>query len=99
MDGLRDFLNKLSKKGFVHVLFYIEEKGSLHYNEIQRYLVDEEKVVERASVTIIVNGLTAMGLLDRKVEIDTKPVRTTYSLSRKGQALLRHLKEIQHEKG
>ena len=47
-----------------------------------------------ASVTIILNGLTNLGLLDRTVT-DTRPIRTSYQVSKAGYHIIKSLKELE----
>lgn len=90
----RGFLNEMSKKGFYEVLEYIDETGSMHYNDVLRYAFEHKLVKSRASITIILNGLTNLGLLERTVE-NTRPMRTTYRLTKKGKTMLTLMKEIE----
>ncbi|TSA18094.1 MAG: hypothetical protein D4R72_02810 [Nitrosopumilales archaeon] len=84
----------MSKKGFYEVLNYIHEKKSVHYNEVLRYVIDKKIVDSRASVTIILNGLTNLGLLERTVT-DTRPIRTSYQVSKTGHYIIKNLKELE----
>jgi DNA-binding HxlR family transcriptional regulator len=86
----------MSKKGFHDILTRIEEVGNMHYNDVLRYAFDRKIVRSRASITIILNGLTSMELLERTV-IDSRPVRTSYKVSRKGKNILHYIKEIEDE--
>jgi len=87
----------MSKKGFQEILFHIDKVGSMHYNEVLRYAFEQHLIESRASVTTMLNSLTGMGLLDRTVMTNTKPIRTTYKLSKKGRNILHHLREIETE--
>ncbi len=84
----------MSKKGFYEVFNYIHEKKSVHYNEVLRHALDKKIVDSRASITIILNGLTNLGLLDRTVT-DTRPIRTSYQVSKTGHHVIRSLKELE----
>ncbi len=84
----------MSKKGFYEVFNYIYEKKSVHYNEVLRHALDKKIVDSRASITIILNGLTNLGLLDRTVS-DTRPIRTSYELSKTGHHVIKSLKELE----
>ncbi len=55
---------------------------------------DKKIVDSRASVTIILNGLTNLGLLDRTVT-DTRPIRTSYQVSKTGNHIIKSLKELE----
>jgi DNA-binding HxlR family transcriptional regulator len=84
----------MSKKGFYDILKYIEEKKNVHYNDVLRYALDKKIVDSRASITIILNGLTNLGLLERTVT-DTRPIRTNYSVSKKGHNVIRNIKDLE----
>jgi DNA-binding HxlR family transcriptional regulator len=88
------FFRKMSKKGFYEVFNYIHEKKSVHYNEVLKHVLDKKIVDSRASVTIILNGLTNLGLLERTV-IDTRPIRTSYQISKSGYHIIKNLKELE----
>lgn len=84
------FMKKMSKKGFYEVLEHVKENPDVHYNDVLRYAFDRKIIDSRASVTIILNGLTDIGLLERSVS-DTRPIRTTYRLSKKGETVLKQI--------
>lgn len=84
----------MSKKGFLEVLEYVRDNEGVHYNEVLRHAFDKKIVDSRASVTIILNGLTDLGLLERAVT-NTRPIRTTYKISRKGGLVINKLKELE----
>lgn len=86
-------LRMLSKKGFLDTLSHINDKKQLHYNELQKYLMKKKVVTSQASVTIILNGLTNLKLLDRTV-IDGKPPRTSYSVTKLGKTVLNQLNNL-----
>jgi DNA-binding HxlR family transcriptional regulator len=86
----------MSKKGFYEILKHIGEVGNMHYNEVLRYAFDRKIVRSRASITIILNSLTSMGLLERAV-IDSKPIRTSYKISKRGKNILDHLRDVEGE--
>lgn len=88
------FLRKMSKKGFYEILKYVEEKKSVRYNEVLRYALDKKIVESRASVTIILNGLTNLGLLERTL-IDSRPIRTNYKVSKNGHYIIKNLNELE----
>lgn len=90
----REFLNEMSKRGFYDVLARIDEVGSMHYNDVLKFAFERKLVESRASITIILNGLTDLGLLERTVE-NTRPMRTTYHVSKKGKIILSLMKEIE----
>lgn len=84
----------MSKKGFYDVLQYLKENEGMHYNDILRYLLENKIVNSRASVTIILNGLTDLELLERNVSQE-RPIRTTYKISKKGNIIIKHMKELE----
>ena len=87
------FLRQLSKKGFYDVLVHVKDNPDVHYNEVLKHSLEKRVVGGRASITIILNGLTDMGLLDRVISQD-RPIRTTYNITEKGNKVLKHFKEL-----
>lgn len=83
----------LSNKGFYDILRHVKKNENVHYNDILRHSLEKKIVGGRASITIILNGLTDLGLLERTVS-QTRPIRTTYKISEKGNKALKHLKEL-----
>lgn len=84
----------MSKKGFYDILMYVKDNEGIHYNEVLKYAFDRKIVESRASITIILNGLTDLGLLERSVT-PSRPIRTTYKISKKGSHIINKLKEIE----
>ena len=89
-----DLLRKMSKKGFYETLEFVCEKGSVHYAEILKHNLENHIVQSRATVTLIVRGLSKMGLIKRMV-MDSRPIRTIYQPTEKGLKLLRHLQDME----
>ena len=87
-------LRMLSKKGFYDILRHVKENPGVRYNEVLRHSLEKEIVGGRASITIILNGLTDLGLLERTTS-QTRPIRTTYKITEKGNKVLKHLKELE----
>jgi DNA-binding HxlR family transcriptional regulator len=87
-------LRKLSKKGFYDALLFIKSKGTVHYAEVLDYCMKNRVVDSRATVTIVLNGLTDLGLVNRMVS-QTRPVRTSYQLTEKGKKILEYLEKIE----
>ena len=87
-------MKRMSKKGFVEVLEFVRDNEGVHYNDVLRHTFDKKIVDSRASVTIILNGLTDLGLLERNVT-NTRPIRTTYNVSKKGQSVIRSLRDLE----
>lgn len=84
----------MSKKGFYHILNHINENENVHYNDVLKYSMDKKIIGSRASVTIILNGLTDLGLLERTVS-QTRPLRTTYNVSKKGRTAIKNLQDLE----
>jgi len=84
----------MSRKGFYEILNYVLEHENIHYNEVLKHCLKEKILDGRASVTIILNGLTEMNLLERQVS-QTRPIRTTYRVSKKGKTVIKHLKDLE----
>lgn len=87
-------LRKMSKKGFYETLELVCERGSVHYSEILKYDLENKIVKSRATVTLILRGLSKMSLIKRTV-VDSRPVRTVYEPTAKGLKLSQLLKEIE----
>ena len=87
-------LRKMSKKGFFETLEFVCGKGSAHYGEILKHDLENNIVQSRATVTLVVRGLSNMELIKRTV-MDTRPIRTVYRPTEKGLKLLKYLKEIE----
>lgn len=93
-DDFLIFLRMMSKKGFYDILKHIKKHKSAHYNDVLNYAIDNSVVSSKASITIILNGLTNLGLLERTVT-DERPIRTSYSLSKDGEKILYKLNDLQ----
>ncbi|MGD6934234.1 MAG: winged helix-turn-helix transcriptional regulator [Candidatus Bathyarchaeia archaeon] len=65
----------------------------MHYSEIFDYGLNTPIVESRATVTLSVRNLTAMGLIKRSI-VDAKPIRTVYQPTEKGKNLLEYLQAI-----
>jgi len=89
-----DLLRKMSKKGFYETLEFVCEKESVHYAEILKHDLENRIVQSRATVTLIVRGLSKMNLIKRTV-MDSRPIRTLYQPTEKGLKLLRHLQDVE----
>jgi len=84
----------MSKKGFYEILNHMIEHENIHYNDVLKHCLEKRIADSRASVTIILNGLTELDILKREVS-QTRPIRTTYKVSKKGKTILKHLKELE----
>lgn len=87
----------MSKKGYVQTLLYLESKSPQYYNDILHYLEDEKIITSRASVAAVLNNLSEMRLLDRQELTNTRPMRTRYTISKKGKAILDYFRQIEAE--
>jgi len=88
------FLRMMSKKGFFIVLKYVKEQENISYNKVLKHAMDKKIVESGASITIILNGLTNLGLLERSV-LDTRPIRTNYRVTRNGQEVIKKFMELE----
>ncbi|MDG6996948.1 MAG: winged helix-turn-helix transcriptional regulator [Nitrososphaerota archaeon] len=86
----------MSKKGFYPLLLYINERGQVGYNDTLKHALANKIVDSRSTVTVVLNTLTDMKIVDRTVSAD-RPIRTTYRLSKKGRNILPMLRQIQRE--
>lgn len=91
---MASLLRKMSKKGYYETLSFICQKESVHYAEILDYALKNAIVQSRATVTLIVRNLAALGLIKRTI-VDSRPIRTVYQPTEKGQKLLKHLRAIE----
>jgi DNA-binding HxlR family transcriptional regulator len=66
----------------------------VHYAEILDYDLKNAFVKSRATVTLIVRNLATLALIKRTV-VDSRPVRTVYQPTEKGQKLLRLLQAME----
>lgn len=89
-------LRDLSLKGVYPVLQFIDKHDDSHYSEIVQYALKEKLIESRSQVDVILRSLTELKLLQRSVR-NERPVRTTYSLTKKGKAILHHLGQIEKE--
>jgi DNA-binding HxlR family transcriptional regulator len=89
-------LRKLSKKGFYEVLEFVSIDQESYYNEILKHCQSSKIVNSRSQVTVIVNGLTDLDLLQRRTA-DRRPVRTIYTTTDKGDRVLSALESIREE--
>lgn len=74
----------MSKKGFLDTLLYLESESPQYYNDILHYLQDSKIIRSRASVAGVLNNLSDLGLVERQEIVNTRPMRTRYTISKKG---------------
>ena len=89
-DNFRNFLKMVARNGFLEILTYINKNSNSRYGEIHRFAKSNKIVKSQASITIILNGLVDLGLVDRNV-VNGKPPRTAYSINKMGRSVLRKL--------
>jgi DNA-binding HxlR family transcriptional regulator len=89
----RDTLAKLFKKGVVDVLLFIDQRGSIRFNDVRKFCLNNHIVQSRGTVTIIIRNLTDMKLIKRKVKT-TRPIQTIYETTELGREIAAHLKSI-----
>lgn len=87
----------MGKKGFPEVLAHIDAHGPLYYNDILEFALRERLVMSRASIPALVNGLYELRLVDRKEITSARPMRTQYTISKKGKSVLHLLKQLEKE--
>lgn len=87
------FLRLMSKKGFYQILNMIESNGKMGYGEVLKESKKNRVVKSDASITIVLNALTGLELLQRQV--NQKPIRTFYSLTKDGKEILKILKTLE----
>lgn len=93
-DDFLIFLRMMSKRGFYEVLMFINDTGSVQYNQVQKYAISSKIVSSQASITIILNGLTNLGLLTRTV-VDGKPPGTKYNITKQGKQTIAKFHSLQ----
>ncbi|MGH2639744.1 MAG: winged helix-turn-helix transcriptional regulator [Rhabdochlamydiaceae bacterium] len=61
-----------------------------------KYALASKIVESRSTVTVVLNTLTDLGIVDTNVS-GARPVRTTYMLSKRGKNILPLMRQIQKE--
>lgn len=87
----------MGKKGFPEVLARLEEQGPMYYNDILNFALKQRLVKSRASIPGLVNGLYKLGVVDRQEITKTRPMRTQYSINKRGKTILSYLHHIEAE--
>lgn len=72
----------------VKILVYLEEKGQVRYSELLGKVLQS-----RSTLANSLRDLQSMGLIKRTVK-GTRPIQTYYTLTEKGQMVVKHLGEI-----
>ncbi len=91
---LNSVLRILKKKGFYEILLFIKKKECVGYNQILRH-VETQKIASRAAMNTAVTRFEDLGLLDKAVSSDNRPIRTYYTVNERGLSIIRHLQEIE----
>jgi DNA-binding HxlR family transcriptional regulator len=73
----------------IRILLYLYEEQEARYSELEKNVV-----TTRSVLSVSLQDLTKRQLIERTVE-PTKPIRTQYRLSGRGQELVQHLLGIQ----
>lgn len=88
-----DQLRKLFGKGYIEVLFYIDEKRRARFSDIRRFCLDSGVIGSRGTVPIILRNLANQHLVEREV-VGTRPVQTFYKITELGKQVAHHLKSV-----
>ena len=91
-----EFLRNISKKGFLEILLYVESHPETHYNQVLKNSIEKKILSSSSSVTLVMNSLTDIGMLERTIA-DTRPIRTTYYVTEKGKRVIKLLKNVEKE--
>jgi DNA-binding HxlR family transcriptional regulator len=94
-EEMRRLLLNMGRKGFLEALEHISKNPECHYNDVLRYLLDNEILEGRAYVTTILNMLVETDLVERSIEGQSRPIRTTYRLSKNGKVVLKLLEGLE----
>jgi|YelNatPaOPRAMG01_1025707.scaffolds.fasta_scaffold98141_3 DNA-binding HxlR family transcriptional regulator len=86
-NGLK--LRFLFGKGVVDIILFLEYKGKARYSEIKK----ERYVIGDRSLSRTLKKLQEKGIISRAA-LPTFPISTSYSLTEKGKAVAKHLKEL-----
>ena len=92
--GIAKILRILATKGTLETLLYISKNENVGYNSILRHVTSNKIVTSRASVNSTITKLTDLGLLERTI-IQDRPIRTGYTISQKGDLVIKHLDGIE----
>jgi DNA-binding HxlR family transcriptional regulator len=88
-----DQLRKLFGKGYIEVLFFIDEKRSVRFSDIRRLCLDSGIVGSRGTVPIILRNLVNQHLIEREV-VATRPIQTFYKITELGKQVAHHLRSV-----
>ncbi len=87
----------MGRKGFLEALEYINKNPESHYNDVLHYLLDNEILEGRGYVTTILNALVDTSLVGRSVDDKTRPIRTSYKITKAGTVALKALESMGKE--
>ncbi len=91
---LSKILRILAKKGVYEIFMHVKSHEGERYNTILSYALSQKLVKSRASMNTAITELSDLGLLSRKV-IQSRPVRTCYSVNNTGHKVMKYLTEIE----
>jgi len=80
-----DWQKALFELSDTRILFYLKEKKAARYYELSDHVIEN-----RSTLATSLKGLQAAGLIERKVK-DTRPIRTEYRLTPKGERFVESL--------
>ena len=86
---IRNVLSRMMDKWTLLVLYTLEHKETLRFNDIRRAIPD----ISQKSLTVTLRSMEADGLVTRKVT-PAVPVKVEYSLTGRSQSLMPILDEL-----
>ncbi len=86
---IRNVLSRMMDKWTLLVLYTLEHKETLRFNDIRRAIPD----ISQKSLTVTLRSMEADGLVTRKVT-PAVPVKVEYSLTGRAQSLMPILDEL-----
>lgn len=81
-------IEKIGKSTVVTVLILISQTGPMRHRDIAKY------VFSRGSLSLVLNSLLKEKLITRRVDAETMPARTYYTITEKGREVARKFEEI-----
>ena len=86
---IRNVLSRMMDKWTLLVLYTLEHKDTLRFNDIKRAIPD----ISQKSLTVTLKSMEADGLVSRKVT-PAVPVKVEYSLTERAQSVMPILDEL-----
>lgn len=83
----------MTRKGFLDILAFVESKSAPYYIDVVNHAVGHKLVESRSQADVALSTFTTFGLAERFVS-PTKPVRTSYRITKKGKLVLHNLLQI-----